>query len=104
MKIVNHKKENYSNINGTIMHGTIEMTMQEWADVEKYLRNEYKKALKKCDTYKRDVLMPIFGQKHFLAVSWNERFCIGVTATTLFCYHFAVVGYKTDRNYQIIIN
>lgn len=103
MKLINHKKGNESEINGAIMRGTITMTMQEWADVEKLLRKEYAKAEKKTITYTRDSLRALFGQKHLMAVSWNERFCIGVHATTIMAYRFALVGYKADRNYQIII-
>jgi hypothetical protein len=103
MKLTNHKKGNYPHIEGTIMHGTIKMTKIEWHNVDVFLRKEYKKAEKTCNTYTRDGLKRLFGNLYGIEPKENTPFCIGITATTLMAYHFAVIGYKSNRNYRIII-
>lgn len=104
MKVVNHHKNNYSydrSGNGSVIRGTLYMSQKEFKEVIGYLAKEYKRALKNCDTSKRDGLSYLFDwilPKH----DNKSPFCAGITATTLIFKHYNLPRYK-EQNYTIKI-
>lgn len=97
----NYNKQNHFNLSdGTYIKGVIKMDYQDFCKVYEFLRREYKKAVKKIDTYKRDSLAKAIDVKNF---DRYKPFSVGITATKLIAKKFNLDRYK-DQNYAIIIN
>jgi len=95
MKLTNHQQSHFYTIDTYTMHGTIEMTPKEWQKSYLYLWDQWQKAIKDIDTYKRDSLSSLKKDKGLL-------FSVGVLATSLLVNKYHLNGYKS-RNYGIKI-
>ncbi len=80
------------------MRGTIEMTVEEFVKANDYLGEEYKKAIKNCDTYIRDTIGGWVG----LVPDVGNYFALGGTATKLIASKYGLANYKSI-NYGIKI-
>lgn len=83
---------------GTTIKGIIEMNYQEWCDVYHFLQNEYKKAVKKIETYKRDSLN--YALKQF---DKKKPFSIGITGTYEIVKKYNLLNKYKNQNYAIKI-
>jgi len=97
MKLRNRQKDNFFEVDDAIMRGTIEMSRKEWKTAFDYLLKEYKKAIKNCDTYKRDSMIGLELRNYT-----DDVFCVGICATKLLVDKYKLKNYK-DVNYAIII-
>ena len=95
MKLKNHNKNNTYEIDSYVMRGTIEMSPSEWQKSYLYLWEQYKKAIKSIDTYKRDSLSSLKKDTGLL-------FSVGILATQLIVKKYKLKNYK-DQNYGIQI-
>lgn len=93
MKLTNHHTYD---IDTYVMHGTIEMTMEEYYKAFIFLRNKYHKAVKNLETYTRDSLAGLDYERN------KKLFSLGVTATSLIATRYHLKGYK-NQNYGIQI-
>ena len=93
MKLTNHNKNNSYTIDTYVMRGTIEMTPQEWTRAYLWLWDQYQKAVKDIETYKRDSLSSLKREN-------GRLFSIGVLATRLIAKKYGLQNYK-DQNYGI---
>ena len=100
MKIINHNKNNATyGKDGTVYRGTIAMTRLELEKAIDYLKQEYKRAMKRTDTYKRDTLAFIARLKEI-----NDLESLGVTGSCLVVTHFPCMGrMKAGINYRVKI-
>lgn len=97
MKLTNHQKNNFYDVDTSVMRGTISMTPNEYKKVYAYLCDQYQKAVKSIDTYKRDNLSS-------LKKETNKLFCLGVVATALIAKKWKLKRYNNGINYGIKIN
>lgn len=95
MKVINHQKNNFYDLDTYIMRGTIEMTPKEWTKAYLWLWGQYQKAIKDIATYERDSLSSLKREQ-------GKIFSIGVCATKLLFKRFKLKNYK-DQNYAIKI-
>ena len=99
MILNNHNKNTAYNLDcGTYIKGTIKMTYAEWCEAYHFLQNEYKKAVKKTETYKRDSLN--YALKQF---DRKKPFSIGVTGTFEIVKKYNLLGKYKNQNYAIKI-
>lgn len=99
MKLTNHQSKNaYTLYDGTFIDGTLTMSQDEYAEVDKYLQKVYKKAVKTGDTYIRDSLRmrPVF-------IGYQRPFSIGVTASKIVIKKYFTLKRYRVSNYAIKI-
>ncbi len=102
MKIINHPKDKYILLDGTVMRGTIIMTQKEWKKAIDYLQRTKDRAVRMHDTYTRDNLVHLFSHEFFLSAYPPHTTCLGVCATKLIVAKFYLPRYK-EQNYQVVI-
>ncbi len=102
MKLVNHRKENYTfddTQSGSVMNGTIFVSEKEWKEIIKSLRKAYSRAKATSNTQIRDGLHHVFSW--LLPTHGNDkRICLGVAATSLIVLKYDLKNYKR-QNYVI---
>ena len=99
MKLINHSDSNIYDIDTYVMRGTIIMTQEEFNWALMFLKKEYTKAKRRCDTYIRDGLS---GLEERFKNKGKRNFCLGITATKLLVEKYNLQNYK-DVNYGIRI-
>jgi hypothetical protein len=99
MKLINHNKNNHYDLDTYVMGGTITMTDKEYETSLRFLQNEYKKAVKTIDTYKRDSLSGLVNRMPQTYKGY-KLVDLGVTATQLLIKKHNLKGYK-PQNYGI---
>ena len=92
MRVTNYHRNNYRYIDDCIVRGSIKMTFEEFLEAEKYLKKEYQKAVKDCNTYIRDNLC------YTKLLPEHGNVVMGVTATELVFKRYKLPRYK-QQNY-----
>lgn len=103
MKLTNHKKDNAYTIpkSGTVVRGTITMTLNEYQDACAYLKRTQARASKVCDTYTRDALSVFSFFTGKTGYPTEKVICLGVCATQHIATHYQLKNYNPDINYGI---
>lgn len=100
IKLINHN--DYYDINGTVIRGTITMSSTDYKKTLDYLKKVYLKALKDCDTYKRDSLSFMQHYTGKIYETPKSIISLGICATKLIVGRYKLKNYK-DINYGIKI-
>ncbi|GEM_PF-2679938 len=98
MKLKNRRNDNWFYYQDCVMRGEIEMTKNEWEEVQEFLFSEFKKSVKNCDTSIRNGLASGFMPK----IPVRNLINVGITGTRLIVAKYNLKRHK-EVNYLIRI-